>query len=124
MKKAIYAGIMALALTSCASFRQERLIRSLTTLKPEDVAAARDMAIKYNDPQAVLCLDAGYTWLSRELPLNEPTVGPVSRYERLRLIRRMVDAGVPENVHNECSPIASDARLTVFKVLRLFAGLR
>ena len=85
-----------------------------------DLAAAARSAVAHGDPGAQTCwaVLAGYIEFRRQQGTTE-VIGVFTAFQKARNIRRLVDAGIPEQVHIACAHMFGSAKRTILRLGRL-----
>jgi hypothetical protein len=93
----------------------------LTAIVDGDIDAAIAIAEAGGDPDAAACYREIKKVRADRPDLGTPA-GAVSAFERLRLLRRSIDAGLPESLHVACAPVVIDAERTLIRLGLIAAG--
>jgi hypothetical protein len=120
MRNTLLALFLAVTLAGCGTLSGTKL----AAVTEADADAAIAEATTGNDPQGVLCWTAVKTFIAT----GGTTVqlkGVFSDIEAARLLRRHIQMGTPagEAVHNACSPLVTDANVTLVKLGLVAGGL-
>lgn len=119
----ILIGLMLIGLAGCSTQLVQGEAKSkLAVVTMEDLDVAIASAQAENDPQAVTCYTEVKAWVNSH-PSGTSVKGVFSAFEAARLVRRRVDLGIPESLHNACAPLIVDANVTLVKLGLISSGL-
>lgn len=106
--------LLALALCACAGSNGGASLPDIIT--KADAEAALAIAQQSDDKLAAVCFQ--YWTLHADDPHTIPSpVGPLSAYAEARVLRRKVQAGIPEELQLACGPVIMDSRQNVIRLL-------
>lgn len=95
----------------------------LRTVTVADLEAAKAQADATNDPQASLCYSKVIDFVNARGVTTGDVRGVFSAFQTARSLRRGVDQGIPEDLHNACAPLVVDAHITLLKLGLIAGGL-
>lgn len=87
-----------------------------------DIDAAYASALAYEDTLAALCYPVLREWVARERP-PIAIKGPISAYERARILRLSIQRGVPIELQIACAPVIRDTETFIRDLVRRGVGV-
>jgi hypothetical protein len=131
MRQRLFAAMLLAPLAACAaasgtstgSTTPTDLRTSLARITLMDLQTAEADAKAHDDTLALMC----YQYLAGELPsataANSAAIsGPISGFQHLRDLARVLDQGLSQDFQLNCAPLLSDARANLLKLGALGAG--
>lgn len=80
-----------------------------------DIDSAIGIATAGKDPIGVACFTALKEYMSLTSETAAPT-GPISMFAEIRVRRRQMQVGLPDNLQMGCAPVVFDANMTIARI--------
>lgn len=119
MKYLLVLALMFMSACTSLTINDENVTFAEFTVA--DLQGAQALALADNDEVARLCyVELEKFVVSRgAVTVGEATLGAFSKFQRLRMTRRHIDQGVPEEINTRCAPLIVDAGKTLIRIRRL-----
>lgn len=111
MKRLTIVAVLALA--GCATGGGLAEIKQVTR---DDVQRGLEIAQAHDDPAGVACAGAILNHLNTMSAPKPTPNGAFSAFMEARELRRQINAGTAEDVHNACAPLELDAEITLIRL--------